>query len=72
MPRSRNERLVRVPIPLLERANALIPSLTASTPPHLVDALRWTETAVVRRALALGMAALEAELAAPEATDGAA
>jgi hypothetical protein len=56
------EKAVRVPRELLERARRLLPKLQATA---WGDALRWNETALVRLALSRGLAALEEELAAP-------
>ena len=63
-PPPEGEKAVRVPVELLDRALKLLPKLQA-TP--WGDAVRWNETALVRLALARGLAVLEGELATDEA-----
>ncbi len=59
-PEPAGERAVRLPEELLGRAAGLIPKLEV-TP--WGDAVRWTETAVIRLAVSRGLARLEDELA---------
>ena len=54
------ERAVRLPMTMIDRADAIIPRLGQTA---WGDALRWNTTAVVRLALSRGLAQLEAELA---------
>ncbi len=55
-----DEKAVRIPRELLERAQRLLPKLQATA---WGDALRWNDTALVRLALSRGLAVLEDELA---------
>lgn len=55
-----DEKAVRIPKELLERAQRLLPKLQATA---WGDALRWNDTALVRLALSRGLAVLEDELA---------
>ncbi len=58
-----DEKAVRIPTDLLERAQRLLPKLQATA---WGDALRWNDTALVRLALSRGLAVLEAELSGAE------
>lgn len=62
-PAPSDEKAVRIPVELLERAAKLLPKLQATA---WGDALRWNDTALVRLALSRGLAALEEELSALE------
>jgi len=61
------EKAVRVPVALIDRAAKLVPRLQATA---WGDALRWNETALVRLALSRGIEVLELELGKGDAKAG--
>ena len=62
MTEEKAEKAIRVPMTLLDRANALVPHLQATA---WGDAVKWSEASLVRLALSRGLDALEKELSSP-------
>ena len=62
---SREDKLIRIPADVVERANALVPALSTT---NIGSAVRWTETALIRLLVIKGLESLERELEAPAET----